>query len=303
MNRHIFHRNAQGSSFALARLLVLAVVVSFLGCSGSSEPKQDGGVEREGKPTVVVTNSVVENVVQKLCEDRVSIVRIFSKDDSANWRPGADDVAKLQAADLILLSGANYEPWAAQLSLPRSRLVNTSDDYKDQLVVVGDSVAHQHGPNGRETGTDVAWATWLDPELAVLQVRAIEDAVCKLLPDASKLIVQRSNALSAELEELDQRIETLAANTEGLVVVGDLMTQGYLVRRLNWTLTPVVSGDRPADSDIDLILYSETDRGSVGEITTVRVQLCHRLEDSEDSLRCMEMNLDRLEKAVQLLSP
>lgn len=280
---------------ARAAVFIVAICVLVQGCSGKTERSNTDPVASSGTPTVVVTNSVVEYFVKTLCEDRVLVVKISSVEDLAGWRPAAEQVRQLQQADLVLLSGANYEPWAAQLSLPRSRVVDTSAAYLSQLVSV-QSVAHQHGPNGQGTEEELAWATWLDPELAIQQVRDIEDAVCRLLPESTQMFVERSNALSAELEELDQRMETLAAKMEGLVVEGDPLQHSYLARRLNCRLIAAAPGTDI--SGVDLVLYSGDGVNRAG-VPSVEIQTCDRLSDFERLLDCLAKNLDRLEARVQ----
>lgn len=280
----------------LASLFIVTMCVLVQGCSRKPESSDTVPVESSGTPTVVVTNSVVEYFVETLCEDRVLVVKISNAENLADWRPAADQVRQLQQADLILLSGANYEPWAAQLSLPRSRLVDTSATYSSKLVSVEESVAHQHGPKGQGTGKELAWATWLDPELAIQQVRAIEVAMCRLLPESTQIFVDRSNALSAELEGLDQRIEVLAAKAEGLVVEGVPLKHSYLTRRLNWQLIAV--GSEADKSGVDLVLYSD-DVVNRASVPAVEIQTCDRLGDFDRSLDCLARNLDHLEAKIQ----
>ena len=55
--------------------------------------------------------------------------------DPAFWSPGPEDVALYQQADLVLLNGAGYARWINRVSLPLSRLVDTSRGFADRYIV------------------------------------------------------------------------------------------------------------------------------------------------------------------------
>ena len=46
--------------------------------------------------------------------------------DPVYWTPGAEIIETYQKADLILLNGASYAKWINKVSLPKSKLVDTS---------------------------------------------------------------------------------------------------------------------------------------------------------------------------------
>ena len=54
--------------------------------------------------------------------------------DPAYWNPELADISAFQKADLILLNGAGYAKWVAKVSLPRSKMLNTSKKFKDRYI-------------------------------------------------------------------------------------------------------------------------------------------------------------------------
>ncbi|MGI9342969.1 MAG: hypothetical protein ACR2QV_08960 [Gammaproteobacteria bacterium] len=50
--------------------------------------------------------------------------------------------------------------------------MNTSAGFVDRYVAVDDAVTHPHGPDGEHEHCDLAFTTWLDPELATLHAAA-----------------------------------------------------------------------------------------------------------------------------------
>ena len=65
--------------------------------------------------------------------------------DPAFWNPSAEEVAAFQAADLILLNGATYAKWVPKVTLPRSRLVDTSASFADRYILIEDAATGRHG--------------------------------------------------------------------------------------------------------------------------------------------------------------
>jgi zinc transport system substrate-binding protein len=51
--------------------------------------------------------------------------------DPAFRMPGSETIAAYQAADLILLNGADHAKWTSKVSLPRSRTENPSRAFRD----------------------------------------------------------------------------------------------------------------------------------------------------------------------------
>ena len=162
-----------------------------------------------------------------------------AKTHSRRWRPAAASVRRMQQASLLLLSGAGYEPWKDRVSLPTSRVMDTSQGYLDQVLRIPDAVVHQHGPAGAHSHPGVVWATWLDPELAMSQVKQVTIALAKLLPQQSAEFTARAARLQAELQAVDDLLVKRAEKKppENLRIFADTPYYLYLTRRLGWDLT------------------------------------------------------------------
>lgn len=133
--------------------------------------------------------------------------------DPAAWAPSPETVLAFQEADLILLNGATYEGWVETVSLPASRVVNTSAGFSDEYIEIENAVTHSHGPEGEHSHGETASATWLDPNLAIRQAAAVRDALAAARPDGADRFNEGYEALAADLRALD---ESLAAATAAL---------------------------------------------------------------------------------------
>jgi zinc transport system substrate-binding protein len=127
--------------------------------------------------------------------------------DPAEWSPPPDVIARYQAADLVLLQGEGHASWIRRATLRPSRLVDTTAGLADRLLPLETDVVHQHGPSGRHSHAGLAFTTWLDPGLAVLQARAVADALARARPSEEAGQKARLGEVEAMLEALERRME------------------------------------------------------------------------------------------------
>jgi len=193
-----------------------------------------------GKPAVFVVNYPLEFFASRIGGDLVDVEFPVPADvDPAFWRPADADVARIQQADLILLNGAGYAKWTQQVSLPESRLVDTSQSFADQLIRVEDGVVHSHGPGGPHSHEGVAFTTWLDPRLAISQATAVHAAFVRLLPDNQAALDANFQRLKQELEQLDRQLGEVAPRYQGEPLLASHPVYQYLARRCGWNLRSV----------------------------------------------------------------
>ncbi len=160
--------------------------------------------------------------------------------DPAFWMPDADTIAAYQSADLILLNGADYAKWVSKVSLPRSRLVDTSRGFADQYIEQPNLTTHSHGPSAQHSHGGTAFTTWLDLEQAAQQAEAIAQALIRKRPEAKDRIDRNLQSLQDDLLKLDRQIsETTRANT-GLPLLASHPVYQYLARRYGLNLRSVI---------------------------------------------------------------
>jgi zinc transport system substrate-binding protein len=199
----------------LTVIITAAAIVSSFGCS-PDEPEPAAEMEAAA-PTVIglveASNYPLAWVVERLASPHVEVrFRAAGAADPAYWDPSAEDVLAMQQADLIVLNGASYERWLKKVSLPASRLVDTTADVAERLISVAETVTHSHGPEGEHEHTGTAFTTWLDPTLLAEQAGAVRVALGSRWPEHGELFADRYAALTADLEALDAE---LAAATAG----------------------------------------------------------------------------------------
>ena len=160
--------------------------------------------------------------------------------DPAFWMPDAETIAAYQAADLILLNGADYEKWTGKVSLPRSRLVDTSRAFRDAYIRAAGAVTHSHGPGGEHDHGGLAFTTWLDLSQAAQQAEAIAQALIRKSPDAKEEIERNLHALRDDLLALDERIAEITRTDPGRPLLASHPVYQYLARRYGLNLISVM---------------------------------------------------------------
>lgn len=160
--------------------------------------------------------------------------------DPAFWMPDSDTVRAYQAADLILLNGAGYAHWVDKVSLPASRLVNTSRSFADQYIETTSGVSHSHGPGGKHSHSGTAFTTWLDLDQAARQADAVARAIVRKRPDARSRVEQNLETLKGDLAALDARLTRASATASSRPLLGSHPVYQYLARRYGLNLHSVL---------------------------------------------------------------
>jgi len=192
------------------------------------------------KLTIYTVNYPLAYFAERLAGDLARVEFPVQADvDPAFWMPDEDTVRAYQAADLILLNGAGYAHWVDRVSLPSSRLVNTSRDFADQYIETTSGVSHSHGPGGEHSHSGTAFTTWLDLEQAARQADAVAKAIVRKRPDAKGRVGQNLEALKGELAALDARLARTSAVAPARPLLGSHPVYQYLARRYSLNLQSV----------------------------------------------------------------
>jgi zinc transport system substrate-binding protein len=203
--------------------------------------------------TVYTVNYPLAYFAARIGGDRVRVEFPAPPDgDPANWAPGAEDIVAYQQADLILLNGAGYAGWTRMVTLPEDKLVDTSASFADRYISE-DSASHSHGPDGEHSHeAEIAFTTWLDPQLAIEQARAIRDALSARQPDSAAEFQAGFESLQADLSALDRDFEALFGELGDAPVVFSHPVYQYLQRRYGIDGVSVhwEPGERPGNDEL-----------------------------------------------------
>lgn len=220
-------------------LALLLVLLPLLACGAEQGvDRSHASADRAGPPVVVVTFHPTEYLVKRLAGERVRVVCDVPPDaDALFWEPDRRAVQRMQRADLIVLNGAGLERWTERVSLPRSRVLDSSAALAGSLLEYEDSQVHSHGSGAEHVHTGVDAHLWLDPNLALEQARSIHAGLARILPAAARGELNQSlAALENDLSALDARLVALSERLGEQFLYASHPAYGYLAARYGWRL-------------------------------------------------------------------
>jgi len=220
----------------LSTFLVTACLVVVAGCQPKGQEVHDARLDSVRK-TVYVDNYPLKYFADRIAGGELDVVFPCPADeDPAFWRPDAEAIQGYQQADLVLLNGATYAKWLDFVSLPESRLVDTSAGFVADWIPLEDAVVHQHGPGGEHAHQGVAFTTWLDPRLALQQAAAVHAALARLLPDRKPAFDANLAEVQSDLQQLDQALTDALDGYVQQPLLASHPVYQYLARRCAWNL-------------------------------------------------------------------
>ncbi len=205
--------------FASRTLILLLVGLAWAshGCRQSSS--SDRGVQ--ATPSVWAVNEPLATFARRIGGDTIEVTMPFSDPDPSVASPDRETLMGFQQADLILCNGAGYADWIEWVSLPRSRMVNTSRHGRDRYIELAEMLTHSHGDAGEHQHVQHVGQTWSDPLIVSNQVDAVRDALVELLPANAAIYTERAAGLKQELSDLDARLALSLGRMSPVIFNGD----------------------------------------------------------------------------------
>ena len=224
---------SKGNILFFCILFVFIHMVALPGISYSDTDVQE-------KLTIYVVNYPLKYFAERIAGDHARVVfPAPAEKDPAYWMPDAATVAAYQKADLILLNGANYAKWVRKVSLPRSKMVDTSAKFKDRLITAEEVVTHSHGAAGAHAHESLAFTTWLDFDLAAKQAGLVMKALSRKKPAARDFFKKNYAALEHDLLALDDEMKSIVAKNPLSPLVASHPVYDYLSRRYGLNMKSV----------------------------------------------------------------
>ena len=209
----------------MTRFLSILIFIFLFSCSSKKEKTAE---HKAKKPVIAVVNYPLYYFTKTIGGERVTVYLPSISGDPAYWKPDSRQVINFQKADLILANGAGYAKWMEKVSLPSSKIVNTSIGFKDQWIEVNEGLAHSHGSEGEHVHKGTAFTTWLNFKLAAKQAESIYKALNGLLPDHAEELKKNYEQLQKGLNDLDKRMKEVALSFENQYVIASHPVYQYL---------------------------------------------------------------------------
>jgi zinc transport system substrate-binding protein len=296
-------------SFRRLHIIILLIIVFSIQDSTAAEPLK-----------VYVVNYPLKYFAERIGGDHVTVeFPVPADEDPAFWNPGIANISAFQKADLILLNGAGYARWVAKVSLPRSKIVNTSAKFKDRYIITKEAVTHSHGAGEKHAHEALAFTTWLDLTLAVRQAEAVASAMGRKRPELRDTFQSNFKALAKQLKTLDQDIQTIVSQKPSTPLIVSHPVYDYIARRygLNivsvhwepdqlpgdeqWRALQAILKQHPAEW---MIWEGQPVQASMDGLKTLGVDSlvfdpCGNVPDQGDFMTVMQRNVEDIRRAFQ----
>ncbi len=241
--------------FSFVRQLagVSAFIVLASSCEKQAAPTP-GVVAKSGLPRVFAANYPLAYFVQRIGGHEVETVfDVPNETDPAFWQPTDAQITALQDADIIVMNGATYSKWAEKVTLPESKLVDSSSLFRDKFIVVKSTVTHSHGKQGEHSHNGIAFTTWLDFQQAIAQADAVCDALKRLKPESIEHFALNFDDLKKDLLALDTRMMAVGKNLASRPLVASHPVYQYWARRYSINLEAVLweAEEVPTDAQME----------------------------------------------------
>lgn len=240
MESHRMGSNIEESLGRLAILLVLALAV--VGCGQATSAAGDIG---QRKLRVTTTVGMIADVVKNVGGDRVEVTALMGPGvDPHLYKPSADDVRKLEGADIIFYNGLELEGRMTDVFVKVARTgkptVAVSEDIAESRLRQPKEFEGKHDPH-----------IWFDVSLWQETVKTASKELAKLDPASKDLYQRNADAYLKQLDELHQYVKTQIAGipAESRVLITAHDAFGYFgqaysieVRGLQGTSTATEAG-------------------------------------------------------------
>jgi zinc transport system substrate-binding protein len=285
--------------------------LSLLLVSGCDQNAAGKSVTKRSRPLVYATIHPLEFFVLRLAGDIVDCeVAMPYGEDPQHWIPDRATLAKLAAADMVVLHG-ELESWQSKVGLPRSRQSIVCTGFEQHFIKIKNAITHTHG-NKAHTHDGVDPFLWLDLSLAGKEAAVVARALKHLLPKHAKTIDANLDTLQRDLaKELAAQI-AVAIPTKTICTTERLYDYWALaasVKTVNLDLHDAkgIAAARAsvAAQQSRLALCPSTPDAALKKtlaglgLTAVVFDPCFTVRAGQDFLEVMAANRTRLQKALQ----
>jgi len=187
--------------------LFLAVIFAFAGLLS-------------GRATIhiVAAENFYGGVAQQIGGDQVQVTSILTNPDQDPHLFTVDPrtAAAVEQADIVVVSGIDYDPWMADL-------VKAHPNPKRTVITVADIIGAKEGENPH---------IWYKFGTMSQYSQILTNALCRLDPDHASEYIKRFVDLGTELGKVSQRSTEMFGEVEGIDVLATEPVFGYMAHQL-----------------------------------------------------------------------
>ncbi|MDK1028187.1 MAG: metal ABC transporter substrate-binding protein [Anaerolineae bacterium] len=208
------------------QLIFLLLISSlFVSCNSSAALSPNDDIN------VVTTTTLLADITQNIAGARLQVESLLPLGvDPHSYQPIPQDVVKIVESDLLIVNGADYEQFLANL------LANAGG----QTTVIVASAGLETATEAQPAGLDPHF--WIDPNNVIVYVKNIRDGLTHIDPDGAQDFKSNADAYIQKLQELDSWIiaEVTGLPVEKRLLVTNHDNLGYFAKRYGFTVIGTV---------------------------------------------------------------
>ena len=218
-------------------------------------------MESPGRPSIVVTYSILGSIVQELVDDRIDvIVSIPNGLDLHEWEPSAKDIENINKAALVVRNGLDLEAGM-------EKCLNAAEQSGVKIFTASDHIVVRHvgshegdnrpGNNHHEGASDPH--IWTDP----LTMKSVVEALVPVLKNELWIdAADRAQDVIGRLDDMDKYIaDTLAPiSAEDRKIVTGHQSMGYFSQRYGFDMIGVIIPGLSSQASVSAADLSELKR-------------------------------------------
>jgi zinc/manganese transport system substrate-binding protein len=172
----------------------------------------------DGKLSVVAAENFYGDVARQIGGDDVAVASVMSNPDQDPhlFETTPSTVRQIAAAQVVILNGADYDPWMDKLLKASPRPSRTA-------IVVADLVGKKAGDNPH---------LWYDPSTMPAVAKALAEAFVKADPAHKERYATRLKTFLASLKPIDDKIAAIRGKFVGTTVTASEPVFGYMANAL-----------------------------------------------------------------------
>jgi zinc/manganese transport system substrate-binding protein len=174
--------------------------------------------------------------------DRVQVTSVIMQQgtDPHDYEPTPSVATAVADAGLVILNGADYDPWM-------ERLVAASTNTQRKVIDVASLIGRKAGDNPH---------VWYDPQAMPALANALAETFSAVDPEGKAGYAQRRDAFLASLAPIRQKVDQLKARFAGTPVIATEPVFGYMAEALGLKMqndafqTAIMNETEPSAAEI-----------------------------------------------------
>lgn len=311
----------------LLAILLVGGIAIFKG--GKKDEQNDDKIQ------IVASNFASYDFLRAIIGDNDNVELTFllgAGKDTHSYEPTAQDLIKLQNADLFVYIGGEAEAWSDKiietLELQNTKIICIAD-YVDKLDEEEIDGAEPEDEEEEEVGA-FDEHIWTSPKNAIKMVEALEKEMAELDNQNSEKYNENAQNYIAQIEEVDNKIQEIVDNkVRNRLIFADKMPMQYFIKYYGLNVSAAFSGcstetepsastiayleNKVKEENIPVVLYIELNDGRVAKTIAseagdncqaMQIQTLHNIskddfDNGETWVSLMTRNIDVLKRALQ----